>query len=199
MTLENNFVCVTPSTLADPIAKLTITPGRWSPESGARGGSAELQLSYDPELSSDQLTDLRSAEERKTFEMFGGVAPERRLYRSERARTLTSFFIDIHDGNGEVRLQYIARPSSLALHAGTIGDAGMGTLGERPYEVLLYALQSIVLIENWETEYAAQWGKAAVSLAIPREAAEELAAHTGAAFEEAEGGLVRIAVRTVRS
>ena len=93
MALKKNFVSISPTIIADPCTKLIITQGRWTPESSARGGAVAIELSYDPELSCDRLTQHMSFVDRALFEWFGGAAPARTLYRSAQARTLTSFEI----------------------------------------------------------------------------------------------------------
>lgn len=198
MALEQNFVSVSPTIIADPCTKLIITQGRWTPESSARGGAVAIELSYDPELSGDQLTQPASIEDRALFERFGGAAPARTLYRSAQARTLTSFHVDIRDGDDAVGLVF-TQTASLADKAELVRGANPIIFGERPYEVLLHALRSIVLMGMWETEYAAQWRKGAVTLSVLPHVAQELTANTGVTFAAAVNGLVQIANRAAVS
>src|SRR5688572_11726759 len=191
MAIQSNFVSVLPTVLIDPVLKLRLEQGRWTPESSARGGSIDIDLAYDPQIHRDQLTMPIPEKRRKLLEMLGPIGRDWTVFESNQSKRIAQIFLDIHSGDVDVRLQLPRSTRSTPtiqgeakLLAREVGDE----LGNNPYEVLLYMFQSTILMGDWAETYAMPWGKSSISFYTNAEVAEELTAHTGLRFERTGDG-----------
>jgi hypothetical protein len=192
MAIQNNFVSVEPSVLIDPVLRLRVDRGRWTPESSARGGSAYFHLSYDPEIRPDRLTMPIPAKQKKMMEMLGATPPESTAFQSNSSRRIAELFVDIAEGFDEVRLEFLTGDSSIGSDAELIRRERIPDVSDRPLETFYYFLSSLVAVPVIERDYALPWKKKRVSMYVERPVAKELLlAETRDTFEP----LVKVASR----
>lgn len=200
MPIQNNLVPVLPTVLLDPALKLRLSRGRWTPESVARGGSAFIKLSYDPQLRPDQLTMPIPSDEIKLLKMLGGaINRDWTAFESPESQTIAEIFVDIHDDGDEVRLVFAPPTPSIEADAKIICNSGVPDVCDRPYDTLAYMFDSIIWMDVWAAEYALPWKKSEISFYVSSNIARELSIRTGRRFDEAEEPLVRFASREVRA
>ena len=198
MAIEDNFVPVLPTVLIDPVLKLRLEQGRWNPESSARGGAQDIHLSYDPEIRAGRLTMPIPPKRRELLEMLGPLKRDWTVFESENSKRIANIIVDIQDRPGEVRLEFKSTRADIHTMSELISRQEIKDISNRPYEILLYMFQSVIVMPDWAEKFCTPWRKSSISFCASSDIADELSTRTGARFEPCGTGLAKIADRQVR-
>lgn len=203
MEFENNFF-VAPlnngTTMLDPVLKLRLRTGRWSPESAGKGGDIDVDLLHDPEIEAGRLTMPASEKLKEISEMLGNTPPTEEVFQSNQSRNIAKIVVIIDQRGDDIALICDGgqRPTFIN-KVGLIRTAKRGMVSKQPWQTLLYFLRSILMLPYWEFEFAKTWDSKRISIYVSRPLALELAEHTGFQMLPDDGELVGIASREIRA